>query len=231
MDQWTQTLEKARDCGAKHISIYDLQIEENTTFGRWYTPGVYPLPPEDTGAEMYKKAVEILSTPCSSAKESFEHYEVSNYAKKGYRSRHNQKYWSCSPVYGFGMAAASYINGERFVRPDNMRDYREFIGTKQRNPSDISDNLASVAPDIYEYIMLALRTSDGINLSEFKQLYGMRMYTSLLKSLSAFQHRGKSLYIGTYHHLPTNYISFYAFEPSVLYINTGFRNIQIRVHL
>ena len=194
MDEWTESLLQAKGCGAKHVSIYDLQIEENTAFGRWYTPGVYPLPAEDTGAKMYKKAVEILCSSSSSvvADDFFEHYEVSNYAKKGYRSRHNQKYWSCSPVYGFGMAAASYINGKRAVRPSSMRDYREYVNTLDGNEHEFSNdaNTPLPTPDVYEYIMLALRTSDGVHLDHFRQLYGKDMYSLLLQSVKPYENQG-----------------------------------------
>lgn len=96
LSDWEYTLHRAISVKSTHISVYDLQIEERTAFGKWYTPGIYPLPSEEVAANLYKKAAEILGGA------GFEHYEVSNYAKPGRRSRHNQKYWSCTDVYGFG---------------------------------------------------------------------------------------------------------------------------------
>jgi coproporphyrinogen III oxidase-like Fe-S oxidoreductase len=72
---------------------------------------------------MYKSANEILKN----AKSGFEHYEVSNYAKPGFESRHNLKYWACEPVFGFGLSAASYLNGERYVRANTMEGYRRYV--------------------------------------------------------------------------------------------------------
>ena len=217
IDEWTNTLQQAKGCGATHISIYDLQIEDNTAFSRWYSPGVYPLPSEHTGADMYRKAVEVLTSGSGEGERggaSFEHHEVSNYAKAGYRSKHNQKYWSCLPVYGFGMAAASYIDGQRQVRPDNMQEYRDFVNTLARKEKKINkesnyNNHIPAAPDIYEYIMLALRTSDGINLGQFRRLYGVPMYRLLLQSLQTYQNQGKilisiALLIHTYIHTYTH---------------------------
>ena len=105
MDIWTDTLKQAIACNSQHISIYDLQVEENTAFGRWYTPGSFPLPNEEISSNMYKAAVEMMNQG------GFEHYEVSNYARTSqYRSKHNQKYWKLQPVIGFGMyVIVSYI--------------------------------------------------------------------------------------------------------------------------
>jgi len=67
---WSETLEKAATCGAKHISVYDLQVEEGTAFGRWYTPGLFPLPSDEESAEMFRLASNMLKS------QGFRHYEV-----------------------------------------------------------------------------------------------------------------------------------------------------------
>ena len=133
------------------MSVYDLQIEDKTAFGRWFTPGqctiksfeynitqekivtmelilkgVYPLPSEEDGARMYRKAFEVLGQA------GYEHYEVSNYALPTYQSRHNMKYWACEPVWGFGLSAASYIRGQREVRPSSMPEYQSFVNSLSR---------------------------------------------------------------------------------------------------
>jgi len=118
---WRDTLRQAAESGCTHISVYDLQIEDKTAFGRWYKPGEFPLPTDALSADMYKAAVEILT------RAGFEHYEVSNYARPGKRSRHNTKYWACEPVWGFGMGAASFVNGLRATRPTKMQQYAEWV--------------------------------------------------------------------------------------------------------
>lgn len=121
MEKWSETLRQACTFKPPHISVYDLQIEDKTAFGRWFKPGlpesfhlnyfsskrnfkgVFPLPTEETSAAMYRSTVDILS------RHGYEHYEVSNYAQPGRRSRHNQKYWKREPYWAFGMGAASYV--------------------------------------------------------------------------------------------------------------------------
>lgn len=91
------------------------------------------------------------------------------------------KYWACEPVWGFGMAAASYINGERTVRPSNMQRYSEFVHdlesgsmldicTKAKFRPHMTEN-----PDIFEFLMLTLRTKCGLDLLEFEKLYGSKL--------------------------------------------------------
>ena len=86
LDIWKETLQAAVLSGASHVSVYDLQVEEKTAFGKWYGKqlGEFPLPVEDEAFEMYGLASMLLQEA------GFEHYEVSNYARKGRRSRHNQ---------------------------------------------------------------------------------------------------------------------------------------------
>lgn len=122
LDLWEKTLKRAISLDiCTHISVYDLQVEEKTAFGRWYTPGSFPLPSNEESAQMYKMAVQILTAA------GFEHYEVSNYAKQGRRSRHNQQYWKCNPVWGFGLGAASFVGGVRYTRPSSMSEYVKFV--------------------------------------------------------------------------------------------------------
>jgi oxygen-independent coproporphyrinogen-3 oxidase len=123
-------LEKALDVQSTHISVYDLQVEENTAFGRWYSPGIFPLPTEESSTNLYLQAVSTLSG--SWPTEGFEHYEVSNYAKAGFRSRHNQKYWACSDVIGLGMSAASLVQGVRLTRPKSRSEYERWVTDQQR---------------------------------------------------------------------------------------------------
>ena len=77
MALWESSLEAACTSGANHVSVYDLQVETGTAFGRWYSAGSFPLPPEDAAATMYERASEVLRS------HGFDHYEVSNYAKPG----------------------------------------------------------------------------------------------------------------------------------------------------
>eukprot|EP01038_Epipyxis_sp_PR26KG_P009943 gene9943-13376_t len=201
LDIWEDTLKQSISSGCSHISVYDLQIEDKTAFGKWYQPGVFPLPTEEISTEMYKTAVHLLTE-----NNNFEHYEVSNYAKLNKRSQHNQKYWSLATMHAYGLGAASYVSNERFTRPVNMKEYKNWVEnleTKAIN-DDISNNRHSLIQndeensnitvgdvlnlkhDKYEYVMLALRTADGLNLSEYIRLYGEKSTCDIINCLLSF---------------------------------------------
>lgn len=194
------------DVQSTHISVYDLQVEENTAFGRWYSPGTFPLPDEDSSASLYRQAVSTLSGTWPSA--GFEHYEVSNYAKTGFRSRHNQKYWSCSDVIGVGMSAASLVQGVRSTRPRSRKEYEQWVDNqlrlqerrfadRSRGAEDtlgtlVESNLevAESRVDVLERVMLALRTADGLILDPLRLEYGEAVENALVSSLLPFVESG-----------------------------------------
>jgi coproporphyrinogen III oxidase-like Fe-S oxidoreductase len=210
---WKDTLLRAIDTGCSHCSIYDLQVEDKTAFGRWYTPGTFPLPTDEDSTEMYKIASETMRAA------GFEHYEVSNYARPGKRSRHNQLYWQCAPYYAFGMGASSFIGNKRFSRPDKLEDYRLWLdrlavegfqsATRssddedgedddddgRRQDGDSSTTASSLhgdheeTLDILEVVMLALRTSDGLDLDTINRGYGSDAVHKILDALEPFTNR------------------------------------------
>ncbi|MDY7021626.1 MAG: radical SAM family heme chaperone HemW, partial [Cyanobacteriota bacterium] len=102
IELWQQSLQAVIKINPPHLSHYDLIVEPKTVFGRYYSPGVSPLPTDETTAAMYRLAQKMLTQA------GYTHYEVSNYAQPGYECRHNLVYWRCLPYYGFGMGAASY---------------------------------------------------------------------------------------------------------------------------
>jgi oxygen-independent coproporphyrinogen-3 oxidase len=161
---WKHSLETALlHSGCHHISVYDLQIESKTAFGSWgYQSGLFPLPCEEIATNMYKLAVDMLTTnPCDNlnlkGKEhiltipGFEHYEISNYARldthsststrSRYQSRHNSKYWKCIPYLAIGVGATSYIGNKRFCRPTKMKDYIQWLDDSERNRQHFADEI------------------------------------------------------------------------------------------
>lgn len=147
-----------------HISCYMLKIEPETPFGK---TGIEKLclPDEDATADMYLFTSEYLRA------NGFEHYEISNFAKPGYRSRHNTKYWLCEEYLGLGPAAYSYLNGKRFRFE---RDSAQYLSC----PTAVSDGDGG---DFFEYCMLRLRLSDGIDFAELSRRFG-REKTDILKA-------------------------------------------------
>jgi len=160
--QWQESLEKAVAIGPTHISTYDLVVEPVTAFGRRYEPGVAPLPPEETTAQMYRLAQQVLTDA------GYQHYEISNYAKPGYQCRHNRVYWENRPYYGFGMGAASYVNRVRFTRPRKRSEYYQWIATG----CVIDDGPVSDQDLLLETLMLGLRLAEGLSLETLRQRFG-----------------------------------------------------------
>jgi coproporphyrinogen III oxidase-like Fe-S oxidoreductase len=192
IDQWEHTLSEAIQSKAPHISIYDLQVEDRTAFSRWYRTDRTALPSDSAAADMYRVAVNMLN------RAGYEHYEVSNYALPGHRSQHNQRYWRCKDTLAFGQGAASYFNHKRFSRPSSLQDYTQWIESLDKGEVDreIVDNLLGDAcstaeqPDILEYVMLALRTSDGFDLKHTRICYGDTACDRILRALRAYIDQG-----------------------------------------
>ena len=106
---------------------------------------------------MYRLGQQVLTDA------GYQHYEISNYAKKGYQCSHNRVYWQNDAYYGFGMGAASYVEGKRFTRPRTRREYYAWV-----EAGGIIDIPVTSATDyILETLMLGLRLAEGVNLSQF----------------------------------------------------------------
>ncbi|MGL5078755.1 MAG: radical SAM family heme chaperone HemW, partial [Waterburya sp.] len=153
------SLEQAIAIAPKHLSCYDLVLEPVTAFGKQYQPGKNPLPNDQDTAEMYRLTRNILTA------KGYQHYEISNYAQPNYQCRHNRVYWENKPYYGFGMGAASYVDGKRFNRPRTRREYYAWLQT-----GAIID-VPEISPTDYvlESLMLGLRLAEGIDLEQFNQ--------------------------------------------------------------
>lgn len=104
-----------------HVSVYDLQLETRTAFGRWFDAGQLTLPSEALAADMYRAAASSLSAS------GFEHYEVSNYARPGHHSVHNRNYWRNEPFHALGLGATSHVDGVRMSRPRSMAKYSKWV--------------------------------------------------------------------------------------------------------
>lgn len=142
-----------------HISLYSLIIEDNTIL----KINKYKKIEEDTDYEMYKYIENTLEN------NGYIHYEVSNYARKGYESKHNLVYWNNDYYYGFGLSSTSYLNNERIVNTKNLTKYLkgEYIGSIEYEDKNIR---------MENEVMLGLRKLEGINLSIFKEKYNISLF-------------------------------------------------------
>lgn len=150
------------DCFLKldipHISTYSLIIEDNTMLK---INGMKNID-EDIDYEMYKYIEDTLE------KNNYIHYEISNYAKNGYQSKHNLVYWNNEEYYGFGLSSTSYINNERITNTKNLRNYLngKYIGTSISEDKEIK---------MENEVMLGLRKLDGIDLDRFKEKFNVSL--------------------------------------------------------
>jgi len=184
LEQWQASLEAAINLGPTHISSYDLIVEPVTAFGRQYSPGTKPLPTDDTAAKMYQLAQQILT------RAGYEHYEISNYALPGHQCRHNRVYWENRPYYGFGMGAASYVQGFRFTRPRTRRDYYAWV-QQLIQAGGILDCPETPAEDVLlETLMLGLRLAEGLSLSTLSQQFGEKTLEQIWRALRPYQRQG-----------------------------------------
>ena len=162
---YERSLDELIKLNPEHISSYSLIIEEGTNFYKKYSenaPLVMDLPSEDEDRAMY----ELTSFRLAEA--GYKRYEISNYAKDGYFSRHNTSYWERVPYLGFGVGASSLFEGERY---DNVANLKEYI--KHAGISDIRRNITklSLRDEMSEFMFLGLRLIDGISKQVFTKIF------------------------------------------------------------
>ncbi len=158
------TLETAISLNPSHISCYSLILEENTPLFREYESGKFEITSDEYDRELYTLAKNILS------QNGYRQYEISNFAKEGFKSRHNLKYWSCDEYIGLGVAAHSYLNGTRFYNTSEINDYlKGNYHTKEETVLTKEDKIS-------EYIIMRLRLTDGVPTEEFKKKFNADFY-------------------------------------------------------
>ncbi|HEY9673211.1 MAG TPA: radical SAM family heme chaperone HemW [Waterburya sp.] len=184
LEQWQESLEAAIHLAPTHISCYDLIIEPVTAFGRQYAPGAKPLPTDDTTAQMYRTAQQILTQA------GYEHYEISNYALPGHQCRHNRVYWENRPYYAFGMGAASYVQGHRFTRPRTRREYYAWVQQLIAADGVLESTETSPVDVLLETLMLGLRLAEGVNLLTLTQQFGHKTWEKIWTALQPHYRRG-----------------------------------------
>ena len=179
-EDWADTLAKALALKPAHISCYGLRLEEGTPMYDEYE-GADILPSDDDQADMYLYAVDFLS------RHGFRQYEISNFARPGYESRHNLKYWRLDDYIGFGAAAASNIGLLRYTYTHNVRKYISgVLGDK-----DIIAEQEELTPfdRASEYLMLGMRTAGGISREEYMSVY-QSSFDKLEEMLEVFEENG-----------------------------------------
>ncbi|MBQ6979371.1 MAG: radical SAM family heme chaperone HemW [Clostridia bacterium] len=168
-----KTIDLALAGGIKHISMYALTPEVGTPIYTDYLNG--ELLSDDETAEIYDSARAYLK------EKGFYRYEVSNFAVKGYESRHNLNYWRRGEYIGLGVAAASFIDGRRWTNTYSIDEYCNDIIFNR--PAEANSTQIEGKDNNFEYIMLALRTTDGISVEDYKKTFGTDIFKDYEKAI------------------------------------------------
>lgn len=162
LDDWRRNLKEAVSMEPEHLSLYLLEIHEGTPLAEQLRAGRRPMPDEQLAAEMYETMIDTL------ADAGYSQYEISNFAKPGFESRHNIKYWRLDPVYGFGVSAHSFDGIERYANERDTAKYVKLIETGDR--AEVFRETSKAAS---ESIFLGLRLNEGIIITDHEERYGV----------------------------------------------------------
>ena len=174
VESYLQTLRAAVSLAPEHLSAYGLTVEEGTGFARLQQRGALPLPDEEETRRMYFEGAEYLES------QGYRQYEISNFAKSGYESRHNLKYWCCEEYLGFGPAAYSDYRGARF---GNSRDLDAYLAGRSILCEREEPNEAEREN---EYVMLKMRLCEGVSAEEFDARFGAGRFARFAERLEKF---------------------------------------------
>ncbi len=176
LNAWEKTLEHVLEMAPEHMSCYGLKVEEGTPL--WQYKDAVNLPDDDAQADMYLSAVRILK------ERGYAQYEISNFARRGLRSRHNLKYWTGGEYLGFGPAASSDFGGKRFTIAPDIHRYMDGV---KHGGSILSECQEIPARErAGEYLMLRLRTSEGIDGETYVRRY-LLPFAPLEEALQRYQ--------------------------------------------
>jgi oxygen-independent coproporphyrinogen-3 oxidase len=167
LDDWRRDIDAALALDVEHLSAYCLMVEEGTVlYERLNMKDVkIKMPNEELERQMYELLIDKLTAA------GYEHYEISNFAKPGYRSRHNSSYWNNTPYVGLGAAAHSYtvLGGSpsetTAVRSWNVADIHQYIEAIERGELPSEQEVIDEDTHYNDRITVALRTSDGLDLN------------------------------------------------------------------
>ncbi|MFK4954940.1 radical SAM family heme chaperone HemW [Lactococcus garvieae] len=177
MEMVERDVQKFLELDLPHVALYSLILEDHTVFMNRQRRGRLRLPSDDRNADMYEYIIETLTA------KGYSHYEVSNFGKIGYESKHNMTYWDNAEYYGVGAGASGYLEGIRYknhgpvhhyLREENKRVNEEVLTRKQR---------------IEEEMFLGLRKKNGVSIERFHKKFGQTLeevYGTIIEEL-AFQ--------------------------------------------
>ena len=177
MDQVKDNVEKAITLDIPHMSLYSLILENHTVFMNRMRRGKLPLPKEELEAEMFEYIIEELE------RSGFEHYEISNFSKPGFESRHNLMYWDNAEYYGIGAGASGYVDG---IRYKNHGPIRHYLNAVEDGNARINEEHLTQREQMEEEMFLGLRKKSGVSMERFEEKFGQsfqELYGDIIKDL------------------------------------------------
>ena len=176
-EKWLKNIRQAIKLEPDHLSAYCLTIEKNTVLDNWLKKGRLDQIPDELGIRQFKLLIEELSDA------GYEHYEISNFAKKGKRAIHNANYWQGKDYIGIGPSAHSYSHqskGRSWNIAHNIK-YMESI-EDGRVPEEVES--LSIIDQVNEYIMIRLRTKEGLIFDELNALFGAQHLQAIKSNIN-----------------------------------------------
>ena len=168
LEMLTEDLNKAIALDVEHLSVYSLLIEPKTVFYQRLARGEMVAPVDGIDADMYQLVMDRLEQA------GFKQYEISNYARDGFFSRHNMVYWDNAEYYGFGAGAHGYLDGVRYGNLNVLKKYMAAIYAGHR--PILSEHIVSKHEQMEEAVFLGLRKCEGVSLSAFYEQFGATLF-------------------------------------------------------
>ncbi|MFZ3588215.1 radical SAM family heme chaperone HemW [Bacillus sp. DJP31] len=162
-----ETLDQAFSLELQHFSAYSLIIEPKTVFYNLMRKGILPLPSQDSEANMFELLMDQMD------KHGYEQYEISNFAKKEFESKHNLTYWNNEEYYGFGAGAHSYLNGVRYANAGPLKKYMNSVS--ENGMAFIEEHVVTSREQMEEELFLGLRKTEGVSVSHFSHKFGVEL--------------------------------------------------------
>ena len=182
MEQVQENVRKALALDIPHLSLYSLILENHTVFMNKQRRGRLHLPSEDIEADMFTYIIDELE------KNGFEHYEISNFTKPGFESRHNLMYWDNVEYYGVGAGASGYLNGVRYRNRGPIQHYLKAI--REEGHSRLGEDILTKEEMMEEEFFLGLRKKTGVSISHFEAKFGVSFTERYAEIVDALVEKG-----------------------------------------
>lgn len=168
----------------EHLSVYSLILEKNTRMYEMISSKIVEIAPDDIERQMYWYVKKTLE------KHGYMQYEISNFAKPGFESRHNMDCWNQNEYIGVGTAACSYIENKRYSNIEILDEYITNIENKESNKNLILEEVLDLESKMNEYMMLGLRKIDGVDIQTFENKFYINPIMKYCKTLEKLNHEG-----------------------------------------